>query len=192
MSGKKINNKPTTDDEVVEGDVIEEGAGRSAGSVSRAEYDELAQKLQQSQTQAKDNLDGWQRERADFANYKRRIERDQQTAQQNMTIEVIKKYLAVVDDMERALKNQPTTGSEAIAWAEGVELILRKLQGILNSEGIERIPAESEEFDPSRHEAISYEESPDHKGEQIIEVVLQGYTLGDRVIRPAKVRVARG
>ncbi len=192
MSGKKVNNKPATDDEVMEGEIIEEGAGKSVSSVSRAEYDELAQKLQQSQTQAKDNLDGWQRERADFANYKRRIERDQQTAQQNMTIEIIKKYLAVADDLERALKNQPATGSEAIAWAEGIELILRKLQGILNSEGIERIPAENEEFDPSRHEAISYEESPDHKGEQIIEVVLQGYTLGDRIIRPAKVRVARG
>jgi molecular chaperone GrpE len=54
------------------------------------------------------------------------------------------------------------------------------------------MPAESEEFNPARHEAITYEESPDHKSGEIIEVVQQGYTLGDRVLRPALVRVARG
>jgi molecular chaperone GrpE len=65
------------------------------------------------------------------------------------------------------------------------------LQGILDSEGIMRIPAENEKFNPLRHEAISHEESTDHESGQIIEVVQQGYTIGDRVIRPAMVRVAR-
>lgn len=191
MSEEKDKNKPTMNDEVLEGEVVEEGASEPVSAISQAEYDELVQKLQQSQTQAKDYFEGWQRERADFSNYKRRIERDQQMTQQNLTAEVVKKYLAVVDDMERALKNRPAEGSDA-AWASGIELILRKLQGILDAEGVRRIPAESEEFNPSRHEAISYEESPDHEGGQIIEVVQQGYTLGDRVIRPAMVRVARG
>lgn len=188
---KEVNK---TKAEIAEGEIVEETRDEVAGNenaISQDAYAELAQELQQSQTQAKDYFEGWQRERADFANYKRRIERDQKTMSQNITSDVIKKYLTVVDDMERALKNRPVEGP-ASAWAEGIELILRKLYNILEGEGIKRIEAEKEEFDPNRHEAISYEPSPDHEGGQIIEVVQQGYMLGDRVIRPALVRVARG
>ncbi len=188
---KEVNK---TKAEIAEGEIVEETRDEVAGNenaISQEAYAELAQELQQSQTQAKDYFEGWQRERADFANYKRRIERDQKTMSQNITSDVIKKYLTVVDDMERALKNRPVEGP-ASAWAEGIELILRKLYNILEGEGIKRIEAEKEEFDPNRHEAISYEPSPDHEGGQIIEVVQQGYMLGDRVIRPALVRVARG
>jgi molecular chaperone GrpE len=180
------------DNEVFEGEIVEEG-GESAGerdTVSTEVYDELVQELQLAQQQARDYSEGWQRERADFANYKRRIERDQQMLQTNIKGEVIKKYLGVLDDLERALKARPTDGTVA-AWGNGIELIYRKLQNILESEGAKRIPAETELFDPSRHEAISHEESPDHESGQIIEVVQQGYTLGDRVLRPAMVRVAR-
>lgn len=182
MSEEKETGQKEPEQEIVEEATV---------NTSQEELDLLAQKLQEAQTQAKEYSEGWQRERADFANYKRRIERDSHTAQQKITIEVIKKYLAVLDDMERAMKNRPTEGSSS-AWADGIELIMRKLQGILEGEGIKRIAAEDEEFNPSRHEAISYEDSPDHESGQIIEVVQQGYTLGDRVIRPALVRVARG
>lgn len=178
-------------DEAIEGEIVEEdGQAAKAPTISQAEYDQLAQELEQAQEQAKSSYEGWQRERADFANYKRRIERDQQMLSANITGEVVKKYLTVLDDMERALKARPTDGSAA-AWAEGIELIMRKLQNILEAEGVKRIPAETEEFNPSRHEAISHEDSPDHESGQIIEVVQQGYTLGDRVLRPAMVRVAR-
>jgi molecular chaperone GrpE len=178
-------------DEAIEGEIVEEdGQAAKAPTISQAEYDQLAQELEQAQQQIKTSFEGWQRERADCANYKRRIERDQQMLSQNITGEVVKKYITVVDDLERALKARPTEGPAA-AWAEGLELILRKLQNILETEGVKRIPAETEEFDPNRHEAISHEESPDHESGQIIEVVQQGYTLGDRVLRPAMVRVAR-
>lgn len=178
-------------DEAIEGEIVEEdGQAAKAPTISQAEYDQLAQELEQAQQQAKNSFEGWQRERADFANYKRRIERDQQMLSQNITGEVVKKYLTVADDLERALKARPTEGPAA-AWAEGLDLILRKLQNILEAEGVKRIPAETEEFNPSRHEAISHEDSPDHESGQIIEVVQQGYTLGDRVLRPAMVRVAR-
>jgi molecular chaperone GrpE len=96
---------------VLEGEVVEtsaeaenavptaENTAASAENVvSLEEFDQLAQKLQERETQAKDYFDGWQRERADFANYKRRIERDQQMIQQNITMNVLKKYLAVQDD----------------------------------------------------------------------------------------------
>ena len=158
----------------------------SEEAVSAEPQDELEQALQK----AAEYFDGWQRERADFANYKKRIQRDQQHLSQVITGDVIKKYLVVMDDLERALKAQPTK-DEAATWAEGIELIYRKLQNILESERIEVVPAENQEFDPTIHEAISHEDSNDHKNGQIIEVVQQGYKLGDRVLRPALVRVAR-
>ncbi len=188
------------EEEIMEGEIIEEGAGPSGAAasenppagagVSADEYHALAEELQQVQDKAKEYFDGWQRERADFANYKRRVERDQVAMTQNIKGDVVKKYLGVLDDLERAMKNRPSNG-EAAAWADGIELIMRKIQGILEAEGAKRIPAEEEEFNPNRHEAITYEVSPDHKGGEIIEVVQQGYTLGERVLRPALVRVAR-
>jgi molecular chaperone GrpE len=154
------------------------------------ELDAIKKELEEARRKSEENFDGWSRERADFSNYKKRIDRDQVLSTQNITGTVIKKYLVILDDMERSMKTRPTHG-EAAAWAEGMELILRKLQNILESEGVKRIPAEQEQFDPTRHEAITHEDSPDHASGEIIEVVQQGYVLGDRILRPALVRVAR-
>lgn len=182
------------EDEIVEGEVLEEGENASetpAADVTLSqEYNALAEELQQAQGKAKEFFDGWQRERADFANYKRRVERDQQLVTQSIKGDIIKRYLTVLDDLERAMKTRPTDGPAA-SWADGIELVQRKLQNILEAEGVQRIPAETEEFNPNRHEAITHEDSPDHTSGQIIEVVQQGYMLGDRVLRPALVRVAR-
>ncbi len=150
----------------------------------------LEEYIRELEGKQKEYIEGWARERADFSNYKRRIEREQATLAQNITGEILKKYLLILDNMSRAMKMRPKDG-EAASWADGIELIYRKLQSILDAEGIQRIPAEQEMFDPMRHEAITYEESPEHESGQIIEVLQDGYTLGDRVLRPARVRVAR-
>jgi len=111
---------------------------------------------------------------------------------QTITGEVLKKYLVILDDMERALKNRPSDGGEGEAWATGVELISQKLKTILEQEGILPVAEEKGEFDPTCHEAISSEESPTHESGEIIEVLQQGYKMPDgRVLRPAMVRVAR-
>lgn len=176
-------NKPTQseEEEAVIGAVREEPA---------QDLQALMQELEETRAKAKEYSEGWQRERADFANYKRRIERDQQLLSQAITGEIVKKYLLVLDDMDRAMKMRPEEGDLRV-WSGGIELIYRKLQNILDAENIKRIPAEEQEFDPTCHEAISYEENPDHTSGQIIAVVQEGYTLGDRVLRPARVRVAR-
>ena len=190
------------EDEIIEGEytpsanadeeaVVAAAEAAEAGAEDSQQLQQLEQELEKAQAQGREYFEGWQRERADFSNYKRRVERDQQMLGQSLKIDVIKKYLTVVDDLERALKARPTEGPAA-AWSNGIELIYRKLTSMLEAEGVLRIPAETEEFNPSRHEAISYEDSPDHASNEIIEVVQQGYTLGDRVIRPALVRVARG
>ncbi len=160
-------------------------------SVSTEEYNQLQEDLEQAQQKAEENLEGWRRERAEFSNYRKRVERDQAQLSGNITGEVVKKYLVIMDDLARALKTRPTEG-EGASWSQGIELIYRKLQNILEAEGVIRISAEEgQEFNPEIHEAISHEENPNHEGGEIIEVVQPGYQIGDRIIRPALVRVAR-
>ncbi len=183
IRSQKVGEEPE-ENQAIEGEVV----NLEKEEVTKQEA--LVEELQQAQDKAKEFFEGWQRERADFANYKRRVERDQQMMAQTMKGDIVKKYLGILDDLERALKARPTDGA-ANSWADGIELIQRKLQAILEAEGVKRIQAETETFDPSIHEAITHEESPDHESGEIIEVVQQGYTLGDRVLRPALVRVAR-
>jgi molecular chaperone GrpE len=92
--------------------------------------------------------------------------------------------------MERALANRPA-GAELQEWWNGVELIYRKLNSILEAEGVQVIPAEGQMFDPTLHEAITHEDNGDVESGKIIAVVQKGYRIGDRIIRPALVRVAR-
>lgn len=151
---------------------------------------ELQSELMATQAKADEYLDGWQRARADFANYKKRVERDQAQTYQSAAASILKRYLSIIDDLERALKTRPLDGDGAV-WAEGIELIYRKLLSILESEGIQPMDADGKLFDPNLHEAIMSEDSDEHESGQIIEVLQQGYLLGDRVLRPAMVRVAR-
>jgi molecular chaperone GrpE len=159
-------------------------------ALTMEEYDALQRDLEQARTKAAENLDGWQRERADFLNYKKRIDRDSAQVYQNALVSILKKYLVILDDLDRALKNPPTQG-EGGHWAKGIELIEHKLLNAIEAEGVKRMEDCDGVFDPNRHEAISYEDNPDHPSGQIIEVVQPGYLIGDRVLRPALVRVAR-
>ena len=154
------------------------------------EIETLKKDLEESRLKASEYLDGWQRSVAEFANYKKRVDRDQGQQYLLTTGNVVKRFLEVVDDMERAMKTRPQNGEEAV-WADGIELIQRKLATILEAEGVKTIDVDGKFFDPNFHEAISQEDSPSHQSGQIIGVVKQGYILGDRVLRPALVRVAR-
>lgn len=152
-------------------------------------FEEIQQALEAAQIEAAENLDGWQRAKAEFINYKKRMEREQAQMHAEASARVIIRYLDVLDDLDRAMSNRPQDGAGA-EWAEGIELIHRKLANILDSEGITRMETEGQAFDPNLHEAISMEDSPDHESGQIIEVIKKGYLIGDRVLRPATVRVA--
>lgn len=154
------------------------------------ETESLRAALDESQAKAQEYLDGWQRARADFANYKKRVEREQAQVYQNAAASIFKRFLDVLDDLERALKNKPQEG-DAAAWSSGVELVYRKFLSILESEGVSVMKAEGELFDPNLHEAISQEDNDHYESGQIIEVVKNGYVMGDKVIRPALVRVAK-
>lgn len=160
------------------------------GGAAQEELQNLREELDSTQAKADEYLDGWQRARAEFANYKRRIDREQSQVYQVATANIIKRFLDILDDLERALKNRPQD-EEGAAWAEGIELIYRKFVAVLEAEGVKPMQADGEVFDPNLHEAISQEENEDFESGQIIEVVKRGYYLDDRVLRPAMVRVAR-
>jgi molecular chaperone GrpE len=156
---------------------------------------ELQRELEALKAKAAEHLDGWQRSQAEFQNYKRRVERERTEMMQGMTGKVIARYLDILDDFDRAMKGQPAEGEAGSPdwpkWAEGITLIYRKFQNVLDAEGVSRIEAEGKDFDPNLHEAVVHEESDGHTSGQIIEVLRHGYKLGDRVIRPALVKVAK-
>jgi len=200
---KSGNNKPKPGDSESSGQEIESAP---MGAPNEAELTEneltaeqldsvvasepIQSELESIQAQADEYLDGWQRARAEFANYKRRIEREQAEARDRIAGNTLIRFLGVMDDLERALKDRPSDG-DAASWAEGIELIYRKLSALFIAEGVEEILADGTSFDPALHEALSHEESDDHSEGQVIEVVQRGYRMGDRVLRPALVRVAK-
>jgi molecular chaperone GrpE len=167
-----------------------EASGKVLQELGTGDAQALQQELDACQKQAEEYLDGWQRARAEFANYKKRIEREQAMVYQSAAGSVIRRYLEILDDLERALKNRPQSG-EGAEWAKGIELVYRKFQSILESEGVQPMDAEGTFFDPNMHEAVTSEENDEFESGQIIEVLQKGYLLGDRVLRPAMVRVAQ-
>ena len=179
---KEINQEEQaqeTQAEVVAEAVVEEQVS--------VEDEALKKQLEEAEAKASEYKDSWIRSQAEFQNYRKRIERDNDLVKAAMKGDIVKKLLPVLDDLERALQNRP----EDESWASGIELIARKFQGVLEGEGIKKIEAEGKEFDPNFHEAISNEPSEEVESGHVIAVVQNGYMLGERVVRPALVRVAQ-
>ena len=151
--------------------------------------EELKASLDEMEKKADEYLDGWQRSRAEFANYKKRILREHSDVHQSAKGEVIKLYLDIADDLKRALEGMPKS-KEVQNWAAGIEIIYEKLMKRLEAEGVKPMKALGEEFDPNIHEALMKEENDEYESGQIIEVMQEGYWIGDKVLRPALVRVA--
>ena len=152
-----------------------------------AEIDALKKRLEEAESKTSEFKDSWLRSQAEFQNYRKRIDRDNEMMYASMKGDIIKKVLPVLDDLERALQNRSTDDS----WANGIELVVRKFQSILENEGVKKIEALGVEFDPNFHEAISHEPVDGAQSGHVIGVIQNGYMIGDRVIRPALVRVAQ-
>jgi molecular chaperone GrpE len=173
---------------------IFEEAGAPAAEPGALTVEGLQKELDTALRQAQEYREGWQRERAEFSNYKRRSEKEQAELRQNAAGRLIARYLDILDDFDRAMADQPGEGASAavaIKWAAGIALIYRKFQKLLDDENVTRMLVEGQPFDPNQHEAVTHEDSPEHESGQVIAVLRQGYKIGDRVIRPALVRVAK-
>jgi len=149
-----------------------------------------ADDLSNALAQVEEYKQALQRERADFQNFRKRIEREMDELRAKTSGDVLLKLLPVVDDFERALNAVPDE-QKSTDWVGGMSLIQRKLQSLLDAEGVKSIDPLGEEFNPSFHEAIGMDEPTDTYASGHVTAVLQrGYLKGERVLRPAMVRVA--
>ena len=152
----------------------------------------LRERLAEAQSQAQEYLDGWQRARAEFVNYRRREEQRRQALEQEIPARVVSKFPPVLDDMDRAFQAIPEEARDS-AWVEGLAMVKRKFHAVLEKEGLSLMEVKpGDRFDPNYHEAVTHEPSDEFDAGQIVEVVQQGYMLNDSVLRPALVRVSSG
>lgn len=152
---------------------------------------ELTEQLAQAQAQAAEYLDNWRRATAETSNARKRMQREMDEMRAGAASRVLEKLLPVLDDVERAFANVPPDQADS-DWISGFRIIQRKLQALLESEGVTIIPAAGETFDPVLHFAVTHEEVDGYAEGQIIAEVGRGYRLNDKVLRPSMVRVAKG
>jgi molecular chaperone GrpE len=161
------------------------------GAAAVAELAALRQELETTKAKECEYLNGWQRSRAELANARKRFQREQEQAYANAQADVLVRLLPVLDDLERAFETLPHNLS-GLTWIGGVLLIQRKLQLLLEQAGVTPVEALGKEFDPFAHEAVTHEPSETFAEGQVISELQKGYRLGERILRPAMVRVSSG
>jgi molecular chaperone GrpE len=139
------------------------------------------------QRERDDYKDRWLRKGAEFDNYRKRVERERREQADQAVVDLLQELLLVVDDFDRALT---VGGDEGGAYRKGVELIHGKLHDLLRKQGVRPIDALGADFDPNLHQAVIHEASPDHREGEVIGELRRGYMKGDRLLRPAMVKVA--
>jgi molecular chaperone GrpE len=127
---------------------------------------------------------------AEFENYRKRVERERGELYQHGRDDVLLQFLPVVDNFERALSSLETSEGDAEALRHGVELIHKQFKDALSRFGLEAVEAVGQAFDPHVHEAVTTEATNKHKENTVIQEFQRGYKIGDRLLRPAKVKVA--
>ena len=128
------------------------------------------------------------RQAAEFDNYRKRVERERRDSAQFAAVDFVQDLLPVIDDFERALQID-APGAES--YRQGLEIIHRALMDMLRKRGVTPIEAVGTEFDPQIHQAVAYDEAPDRRDGEVMEQFTRGYRLGDKLIRPAMVKVAK-
>src|SRR5262245_16042993 len=141
------------------------------------------------QRERDDYYDRWVRKTAEFDNYRRRIERERREQSDQTVLDLLRELLLVVDDFDRALTVESDEGSAS--YRKGVELIHTKLHDLLGKHGVRPIEALGTDFDPNIHQAVLQEVSPEHREGEVIGELRRGYMIGDRLLRPAMVKVAK-
>jgi molecular chaperone GrpE len=161
-----------------------EGAAQAATDATPTLADEVVELRKE-----RDNLhDRLLRQAAEFDNYRKRVERERKDLAQYAAVEFVRDLLPIVDDFERALQ---TEAPGADSYRHGLEIIHRALMEMLRKRGVTGIDAVGADFDPQIHQAVAYEAAPDRREGEVIEQFARGYRLGDKLIRPAMVKVAK-
>ncbi len=155
--------------------------------VDKAEYEQLKAEAQN----AKECWDKLLRQQADFDNIRKRLEREKAEFQKYAHEDIVVDLLGVLDDLERSVEAAEQGSENFEAFLKGIEMILAHLYELLKRKGVTRLEAKGKKFDPHQHEALMETETSDHEDQEVIEELQKGYKINDRILRTAKVRVAK-
>ncbi|HYV00417.1 MAG TPA: nucleotide exchange factor GrpE [Pyrinomonadaceae bacterium] len=150
--------------------------------------------LKRLEGEVKDLRDSLARRQADFENYRKRMERERSDTFNRVVVDIAAKLLPVLDNLKRALETEASVeaseSDEFRHFLSGVDLIYKQLYGVLDALGVKPILAEGEVFDPHLHEAVVTEPTDDYEPDTVMQEIVRGFRVGDRLIRPALVKVA--
>jgi molecular chaperone GrpE len=166
----------------------------SSGGPEKAELVATRSELKRVETENAELKDRLARRQADFENYRKRVERERTDTYNRVVADVVAKLLPVMDNLKRALEAEASVeaaeSDEFRHFLSGVDLISKQLNGVLDALGVKPVAAVGEQFDPHIHEAVVTEPTDDHAPDTVIQELVAGYRLGDKLIRPALVKVA--
>ena len=165
------------------------GATDQQGAAVLEDLEALRTRVAEAERDRDKYLDLLQRTRADFENYQKRIQRDMQQERKYAALPLAQELLPALDNLERALVAAKQTG-DGNALVQGVNIVYSQLLDALKRQGITRIDALNQPFDPTLHQAVMQQASPDHGPGMVLQVLQEGYMLHDRVLRPASVVVS--
>ena len=154
------------------------------------QVEQLTAELEAAEQRVAEAEAGWQRARADFANLKRRSEEERAESATIAADRLLIRVLDLADDFDLAVEHVPDE-AKGSPWVEGISAIDRKLRALIEAEGIVAMGGEGEPFDPQTQQAISYEDTADVPDGTVLKILQRGYTIRERVLRPALVAVAR-
>lgn len=150
--------------------------------------------LKRVQGEVNEWKDKFQRRQADFENFRKRVERERSETYNRAMVDLVAKLLPVLDNLRRALDTESSVeaneSDEFRHFLSGVDLIYKQLSGVLETLGVRPVPAVGEVFNPHLHEAVVTEETDEYEPDTIMQEIVRGYRLGDKLLRPALVKVA--
>ncbi len=188
LDNEKMEETVDNTEEAVEtADTVENTETVDTEASEKSEEETLEEKLVKAEEQVKEAQDKWLRQLAEFENFRKRTNQEKQGMYNNGVRDTIEKFLPVVDNFERAVA---ATEDKESSTYKGIEMILKQMLEVMAAIGVEEIPAEGESFDPNVHAAVMHIEDESCDENVVVEVFQKGYKHGDKVIRPAMVKVA--
>jgi molecular chaperone GrpE len=166
----------------------------NAGGPELAELVATRAELKRLESETKDLRDSLARRQADFENYRKRMERERTETYNRVVADIAAKLLPVLDNLKRALETEASVeaseSDEFRHFLSGVDLIYKQLNGVLDAFGVKPVAAEGEMFNPHVHEAVVTEETDEYEPDTVMQEIVRGFKLGDKLIRPSLVKVA--
>ncbi|PTE67273.1 nucleotide exchange factor GrpE [Staphylococcus devriesei] len=184
----ETTNEETSSVENAETATVENDNSQDSDESEETSVDPKDEEIQQLQLKANENEEKYLRLYAEFENYKRRIQKENETNKKYQSQRVLTDILPTIDNIERALQIEGSDESFK-SLQKGVQMVHESLLRALQENGLEEIESEGQEFDPNYHQAVVQDDNSDFKSGEITQELQKGYKLKDRVLRPSMVKV---